>query len=48
MQNTKGHITYDYPGTFFGYGDTKEDAIEHLKAEVEFVLKGGYKTKNED
>ena len=35
--------TNDYPGTFYGYGETEEDAIEDLKAEVEFALTGGYK-----
>lgn len=39
--------TEDYPGTFFGYGETKEDAIEDLKAEVEFALTGGYRTSME-
>lgn len=35
--------TEDYPGTFFGYGKTEDDAIENLKTEVEFALNGGYK-----
>ena len=39
--------TNDYPGTFYGYGETEEDAIENLKAEVEFALNGGYKTTPE-
>ena len=39
--------TNDYPGTLYGYGKTKEDAIENLKCEVEFALTGGYKTPPE-
>ena len=38
--------TKDYPGIFFGYGKTKEEAIEDLRAEVEFALNGGYNSKN--
>lgn len=35
--------TEDYPGTFYGYGESKDEAIESLKAEVEFAVSGGYK-----
>ena len=34
--------TEDYVGIFFGYGKTKEEAVENLKIEVEFALNGGY------
>jgi hypothetical protein len=37
--------TDHYIGTFYGYGITKESAIEDLKQEVEFAVRGGY-TKN--
>ena len=39
--------TEDYPGTFFGYGKTKKDAINDLKKEVEFALNGGYKKEEQ-
>lgn len=35
--------TQDYPGTFYGYGKTKEQAVEDLKDEVRFALEGGYR-----
>ena len=35
--------TKDYPGTFIGYGKTKEQAVEDLKDEVRFALEGGYR-----
>lgn len=38
--------TEDYPGTFFGYGETEEEAVENLKAEVEFALNGGYRRES--
>lgn len=38
-------FTEDHPGTFFGYGNTKEGAVENLKEEVEFALNGGYNLK---
>lgn len=34
--------TNDYPGTFIGYGETEELAVENLKDEVKFALEGGY------